>query len=157
MPVAEQRRRLARQHHANTQTFDAPFQILTARRIELPFHQRVGQVNHGYVAAANLQSARRFETQQTASDDHGLKTFARLREKRVCVVERSEYMDVALVHAGDRRNECAAASRENELVVRSADPLLIDNRAGLAVDMRDLHAQARVDVVRPVPFRHRSG
>ena len=76
--VAEQSGRLPGQHHPDAEAFDAPLQILAARGIQLALHQRIHEVNHRDLAAAHLQTARRFQAQQSAADDHRFQTLAAL-------------------------------------------------------------------------------
>ena len=73
-----------------------PLQILAAGRIELALHQRVHQVDHGDIAAAHLQAARRFQAQQAAADDHGFQPLPRLCQQRLGIVEGAEDVDVLL-------------------------------------------------------------
>ena len=75
-------------------------------------------MDDGHFAAAHLQSARGFETQQSAADHDRFQARLRFFEQRARVVQGAEHVDVLLVDAGDRRNEGAAAGGEDQLVVR---------------------------------------
>ena len=118
----------------------AGLQDRAAGGVELHFHQMPGQVNDVHLAAVVDQSARRFQAQQAAADDGGAPALLGLRNDAVAVVDGAKAEDAGLdlavraVHAGHRRNERAAAGRDQQLVVALADAVLGDDDLGGPID-----------------------
>ena len=112
------------------EALDLAQQIDPAVAVELTLHQGVDQMHDADVAAAQLQTTRGFETQQSAADHHRLASLARFFEQRARVVQRAEDVHVLLVDAGNGRNKGAAAGGQNQLVERRLAALIVDDRRG---------------------------
>ena len=70
------------------------FSIAPPGRVQLLFHQVAAEVDHVDLAAVVDQTARRFQTQQAAADDHRACVLClACRDDAVAVVERAEGED----------------------------------------------------------------
>ncbi len=153
MPLPSSSFCLALQEHAHAEGFHLAGEIGSAGGIELAFHQHGRKVDDADFATANPEAAGGFETKETTADDDGF--FARpiYQGGLEGTVESTENGDVFLLHAGDRRDEGAAAHCENELVVGRAVAFLVDHHVGFAVDVGDANAELLgADPVRLIPI-----
>src|SRR5579859_223302 len=108
-------------------------------------------MNHGHVAAAKLQPASGFESQQPSADDGCFQTWTRFCEQCARIVERSKHVYVALIKAGDLRHKGAAAGCEDQAIVFGLGSALVDDNLPLAVNFGYATPESGANVVRFVP------
>ena len=110
--------------HADAHLFHGGLQDGAGLRIELLVHQVVAAMNHVHLHAEVLQSARRFQPQQTAADDSSAARPVGILGDLAAIVQRPKDKHAGLVcpsgmrHAFNRRNVGAAAGGDDQLVIR---------------------------------------
>jgi hypothetical protein len=105
------------------------FRDAAGRAVELLLHEMRGEVDDMHLAAELQEPARGLEAQEAAADHHGLRPWPGRLHDAVRVVQRAEGEDAGPQsgalgrHAGDGRDEGAAAGGDQQLVI-GFDPAL---------------------------------
>ena len=120
--------------------------------VELALHQRLHQVDHGHLHAAQREAMRRFEPEQAAADHYRVAALGGGGEHRV---------DVLHVAEADHAGQVLARHRDDERIGTGRDqqPVVLDRAAGLrrhgtidAIDADNRIAGDQLDLILAIPF-----
>src|SRR5579864_2645800 len=105
-----------------------------------------------HFASLHLQTARRLQSKQAASNHYGLQPWPAALEQGARVVEVTEYKDAFLLHLFNRRNQREAAGRQQELIEGSNTSVVARNGLGSRIDADNANAKSQIDFVLLVPI-----
>ena len=131
--------------------FDRLLQQIRGIGIELTLHQRRHQMNDRRLHAVGRKTGGRFESEQTAADDHRVAALPGGRQHRVDVVEVAERDDAGKLGAGNREQDRPGAGRDDQMIVWLDSAGLRAHASRRAIDGDDGFAFAQINVVPRIP------
>jgi hypothetical protein len=138
--------------------FHGRFQDRAGGGIELHLHEMAGEV-HDMDLAAVVQAAGGFQAEQAAADHGSASALLGLGDDGAAVIDgaKAEHprLDGAIraVDARHRRDEGAAAGRDQQLVVALPNAVRGHHDLGRSVDFADQRTGMQLDVVAFIPFQ----
>ena len=133
------------------------FQNRSGARVELLIHQMRRAMNDVDLEAEVLQAVRAFESEQTAANHRSAPLPARVLRHAMAIFERAKPEDAGLhasvtqSQARQRRNEGAAAGRDDQVVVGLVGAVGAEHAAGKAKDANSANTRMQPDAVALVP------
>ena len=155
--VAEDSPGIGAEMNPDAHLFHQRLQDSAGGSIKLLVHQVGRAMDDVDFETETLQPVRAFKPEQTAADHRRALFPARVVRHAAAIVKRAKPEDagfhaaVALRQPGQRRNEGAAAGRDDQIVVRLFGSVGSEHAAGEAEDARGVDARMQPDAVLLVP------
>ncbi len=121
------------------------------RFVELPFHQRRHDVEHGHLHPAQRQAVRRLEPEQPAADHHCVPAGVGRAQHRADIVHVAEGYDTLQVMPRHRDDERVGTGREDERVIALDPARARGDGLDLAIDRDDGVARHQLDRIVGIP------
>ena len=121
------------------------------RFVQLSVEQPVADMHHGNVHAAQLQTIRRFQTEQATADHHGILVLPGSGDHRGHVGDVAETDHPGQVGARHRQDEGLGTGGQQQAVVIGGGAIVGGHGAALAVDLHDSFAGVEGDAALGIP------